>query len=467
MFRAIFTLAIMCVVTLGSPIRAQEATTLDEPAHADADANVAAHWPQFRGPDARGVANGANLPDRWTATENVAWKTDVPGRGWSSPIVWGNRLFLTTVVNTGTTEAPKKGLYFGGERKQPEDVHQWMVLCLALETGDVLWKKVVHEGKPESSIHLKSSFASETPVTDGERVYCVFGNLGVYCFDMEGNELWQVPIEPRATRAGWGTAASPVLQGDRLYLVNDNEDDSYIAALNAKTGDEIWRTPREEESNWATPYVWTNELRTEIVTPGTGQVRSYDLEGKLLWSLGGMSSITIATPYASDGLMYLSSGYVLDPRRPIYAIKPGATGDISLADGETSNDFIAWSQPKSAPYNPTTLLYDGRMYVLYDQGLIACFDAKDGKELYSKRRLPNGRSFTSSPWAYNGKVFCLNEDGVTFVVKAGDVFEELGTNPLAEDDMCMATPAIADDRLIIRTSARVYCIKSARAKSGE
>src|SRR5690606_32379906 len=161
-------------------------------------ANDAAQWPQFRGPDARGVATGANLPDRWSATENVAWKTDIPGRGWSSPIVWGNRIFLTTVVNTGTTEEPKKGLYFGGERKKPpEDVHQWMVLCLALDTGNILWQKVVHEGKPESSIHLKSSFASETPVTDGERVYCVFGNLGVYCFDMDGNELWQVPIEPR------------------------------------------------------------------------------------------------------------------------------------------------------------------------------------------------------------------------------------------------------------------------------
>ena len=461
MFRATLTLAIACVVAPVSPTCAREATTLDEPARAEVEANDAAQWPQFRGPDARGVATGANLPDRWSATKNVAWKTDIPGRGWSSPIVWGNRIFLTTVVNTGTTEEPKKGLYFGGERKQPEDVHQWMVLCLAMDTGDVLWKRVVHEGKPESSIHLKSSFASETPVTDGERVYCVFGSLGVYCFDMDGNELWQVPIEPRATRAGWGTAASPVLHGDRLYLVNDNEDDSYIAALNAKTGEEVWRTPRDEESNWATPYVWVNELRTEIVTPGTGKVRSYDLDGKLLWSLGGMSSITIATPYASDGLLYLSSGYVLDPRRPIFAIKPGAAGDISLADDETSNEFIAWSQLKSAPYNPTTLLYDGRIYVLYDLGFIACFDAKDGKELYGKRRLPNGRAFTSSPWAYNGKMFCLNEDGVTFVIKAGDVFEEVGMNQLAEDDMCMATPAIAGDRLIIRTSARVYCIKSA------
>jgi outer membrane protein assembly factor BamB len=466
MFRAIFTLVVMCIVTPGSPLCGQEATALAE--LAPADANIVAQWPQFRGPDARGVAAGGNLPDRWSATENVAWKTDVPGRGWSSPVVWGNRIFLTTVVNKGMSEEPKKGLYFGGERKQPpEDVHQWMVLCLALDTGKVLWERVVHEGKPASPIHVKSSFASETPVTDGERVYCVFGNLGVYCFDVEGNPLWQIPLEPRAMRAGWGTAASPVLHRDHLYLVNDNEEDSYIVALDAQTGAEAWRTPRDERSNWATPYVWVHALRTEIVTPGSGQVRSYDLDGNLLWSLGGMSSITIATPYASDGLLYLSSGYVLDQRRPIFAIKPGATGDISLADGETSNDFIAWSQLKSAPYNPTTLLYDGRMYVLYDQGLIACFGAEDGEELYAKRRLPNGRSFTSSPWAYDGKVFCLNEDGVTFVIKAGDVFEFLSTNTLAEDDMCMATPAIANDRLIIRTSARVYCITSATGGTGK
>ena len=182
---------------------------------------------------------------------------------------------------------------------------------------------MVHEGKPASSIHLKSSFASETPVTDGERVYCVFGNLGVYCFDLEGNEIWQVPHCATGNSRGWGTAASPVIHGDRLYLVNDNEDDSYIARTGRQNGRRGWRTPRDEESNWATPYVWTNELRTEIVTPGTGQVRSYDLDGKLLWSLGGMSSITIATPYESDGLLYLSSGYVLDSRRPIFAIKPG------------------------------------------------------------------------------------------------------------------------------------------------
>jgi outer membrane protein assembly factor BamB len=419
------------------------------------------NWPQFRGSGARGTTNESKIPDRWSATENVAWKRDIPGRGWSSPVVWGNHLFLTTVVNTGESEAPKKGLYFGGDRPLPPgSIHQWKVLCLDLETGDVRWERQVHEGKPKSSIHVKSSYASETPITDGERVYCCFGNVGIFCFDFAGNEQWRHELPALPTRFGWGTAASPVLHEGRLYYCNDNDKESYLLALDARTGKEVWKIPREEKSNWATPFVWKNEQRTEIVTPGSGGVRSYDLDGKLLWTLKGMSSITIATPFEANGLLFVSSGYVMDQKRPVYAIKPGAKGDISLTEGRTSNEFIAWSQPKGAPYNPSTLVEDNRLYVLYDRGLIGCFDARYGQELYSPQRLPDGRAFTSSPWAAGGKVFCLNEDGVTFVLKAGDTFELLHTNALADDDMGMATPAIVGDRLVIRTAARVYCIQS-------
>ena len=370
-------------------------------------------------------------------------------------------MFLTTVINSGESEKPKKGLYFGGDRRQPSAaVHRWQVFCLDLTTGDVLWKKQVHESPPETSIHLKSSYASETPVTDGERVYFHFGNVGVFCFDFEGHELWRFELEPHAMRNGWGTAASPVLFQDRLYLVNDNEESSELLALDAKTGEVIWRIPRDEKSNWATPFIWQNDQRIELVTPGTGKVRSYDLEGNLLWSLQGMSSITIATPYEHNGLLYVSSGYVLDVRRPIYAIRPGAEGDISLGNDETSNEFIAWVQPKAAPYNPSSLIYDDRLYVLYDRGLLSCFQAGDGKQIFGPQRLPNGQAFTSSPWAAQGKIFCLNEDGVACVLKSGDQFEVLHTNSLAEDDMCMATPAISGDRLLIRTSARLYCLRN-------
>ena len=423
------------------------------------------NWPQFRGPEARGISGGTNLPERWSAKENVAWQCDIPGRGWSSPIVWKDRIFLTTVINTGKSEDPKKGLYFGGDRlKPPDTVHQWQVFCLDLKSGKVVWKRQVHEGKPQSTIHIKSSYASETPVTDGERVYCYFGNLGMFCFDLEGKELWKHPLQPQKTRLGWGTAASPVLHKERLYLVNDNEQESYLLALDAKTGSEVWRTPREEKSNWSTPFIWQNKLRTEIVTLGSGQVRSYDLDGKLLWWLKGMSSITIATPYASNGLLYFSSGYILDSSRPIYAVRPGAKGDISLREGKSANDFIAWSLPKAGPYNPTTLLVKDRLYVLYDRGFFGCFNAKDGKTIYESQRLPKGIAFTASPWSYNDKVFCLNEDGVTFVLQAGDEFKVLRTNTLADDDMCMATPAIAGDRLLIRTAARVYCLQNTSPK---
>ncbi len=421
------------------------------------------HWFQFRGPGNRGIAENTSLPDRWSATKNVAWKTDIPGRGWSSPIVCGNRVFLTTVINEGESEKPKKGLYFGGNRPAPPKfVHRWQVRCLDLNSGKTLWQQEVHKGKPNSAIHLKNSFASETPVTDGERVYCYFGNVGVFCFDLNGNRIWSKQLKPHRTRFGWGTAASPVLHENRLYLVNDNEDDSYLLALDKKSGKEIWRVKRDEKSNWATPYIWKQAKRTEIVTPGTGQVRSYDLDGKLLWSLKGMSSITIATPYESNGLLYVTSGYVLSRQRPIYAIRPGASGDLTLSKGKTTNAWIAWSDPQAAPYNPSTLIYRDRLYVLYDRGLFAAYDAKTGSAVYSKRRVPNGRAFTSSPWAYNGKLFCVNEDGVTFVIQAGEKFKVLHINALAEDDMCMATPAVAGDRLLIRTAKRIYCIRKSK-----
>lgn len=422
-----------------------------------------ANWPQFRGADARGVSANAKLPARWSATENVDWKAEIPGRGWSSPIVWGDRVFMTTVVNHGATEEPKKGLYFGGNRPEaPKMEHEWKVLCLDIATGRQRWEKTVQRGQPQTAIHLKNSFASETPVTDGERVYACFGNVGIFCFDLDGREVWKHPLEPRKTRFAWGTAASPVLHGDRLCYVCDNDEQSYLLALDKRTGKELRRTPRDEKSNWSTPFVWQHAQRTEIVTPGTGAIRSYDLDGKLLWSLRGMSSITIATPYATDGLLYVSSGYVGDKVKALYAIKPGASGDITPPAGETSGEFLAWSRPSSAPYNPSTLVHDGRLYVLYDRGLVSCFDAKTGAVHYDRQRLPNGFAFTASPWAVGDKIFCLNESGICFVLRAGDKFELLHTNQLA-DEMCMSTPALAGDRLLIRADQHLYSIRNPSA----
>ena len=418
------------------------------------------NWPAFRGPDATGVAEGDTLPIRWSATENVEWKTDIPGRGWSSPIVWGDRILLTTVVNTGATPEAKKGLYFKGEQHEvPDSDHLWKVVCLDLGSGQLVWEGTAHQGKPETTLHIKNSYASETPVTDGRRVYAYFGNVGIFCYDVAGKPLWSKRLEPHATRAGWGTAASPALYDGRLYILNDNEESSYLLALDAATGDEIWRVEREEQSNWSTPFIWKNEQRTEIVTAGTKRVRSYDLQGKLLWELEGMSVITIGTPFATGGLLYISSGYVLDPRRPVYAIRPGASGNITLTAGKTSNDSIAWCQRSAAPYNPSVLVYRDRLFVLYDKGMFAQYDARTGDVFVDRQRIPEGRAFTSSPWAYRDRIFCLDEYGQTFVFNTADGVELEHVNTLEDDDMCMATPAIAGDRLLIRTAARLYSIR--------
>lgn len=423
------------------------------------------NWPQFRGSDARGMSDNPRLPNHWSSTEHVDWKTEIPGRGWSSPVVWGDRVFLTTVIHTGETEAPKKGLYFGGNRPDiPSTEHVWKVICLDLTAGKKVWEKTVRQGRPQTSIHLKNSYASETPATDGERIYACFGGVGIFCLDFEGKEIWKHELEPAPTRYGWGTAASPVLHGGRLYYQCDNDAQSYLLALDLRTGKEIWRVPREEKSNWSPPFVWQHAQRTEIVTAGSGAVRSYGLDGQLLWSLRGMSSITISMPYEADGLLYVSSGYVGDKLKALYAIRPGASDDITPPEGQRSTEFIAWWDPGIAPYNPTTLVHDGRLYVLYDRGLVSCFDAKTGRAHYVQERLPRGFAFTASPWAMGDKIFCLNESGVCFVLQAGDAFQLLHLNQL-DDDMFMSTPALVGDRLLIRGDRHLFSLCRTRGNA--
>ncbi|HSQ54315.1 MAG TPA: PQQ-binding-like beta-propeller repeat protein, partial [Gemmata sp.] len=259
-------------------------------------------WPQFRGPHGSGVVSGTVVPPaEWDKTKNVAWKVEIPGLGWSCPIVAGNRVFVTSCASESQVSAPKTGYYAPLDNKTAKGEHRWMVFCLDATTGKILWERVAHKGEPKHPIHVKASYASETPVTDGERVYANFGNVGLYCFDVNGKELWSKTWDVMPMRFNWGTGASPVLHRDRIYIVNDNDKSSFLLALDKLTGKEIWKVDRDEKSNWATPFIWENGQRIEIVTVGSKKVRSYDLDGKLLWELGGTSSICVPAPVAAHG----------------------------------------------------------------------------------------------------------------------------------------------------------------------
>jgi outer membrane protein assembly factor BamB len=413
-------------------------------------------WPAFRGGDRAGVAEAKSLPDAWGPDRNVVWKADVPGLGWSSPVVWGGRVFVTSAASAEKPPEARKGLYIQDlAGKLPPGEHRWLVHCLDFKTGKPLWTQEAHKGPAPGTLHIKNTFASATPVVDGERLYVLFGNVGLFCYTLDGKPLWSHRFEPVKTRMGWGPGASPAAHGGKVFVVNDNEEKSTLTCFDGASGRPLWQVERDEKSNWVTPFVWRHEGRTEIVTAGSKKVRSYGLDGKLLWELEGMSVLAIPTPFAADGLLYVSSGYVGDPRRrPVYAVRPGAEGDVSLKGDETSNKFVAWSQKLAGPYHPTPLVYGDYLYVLLDRGFLSCYGAKTGKVVYERQKIEGGDVFTASPWAYGGKVFCLSEDGDTFVIKAGPKFEQAGKNAL--DEMSLATPALAHGSLLLRTQTRLY-----------
>lgn len=417
------------------------------------------NWPRFRGADATGVvADDPRLSDTWDQEKNVQWKVTIPGWGWGSPIVWGDRVFVSAVHSQDDYEKPKAGLYLGGGRGEPPDtLHHWMVYCLSLKTGEVIWKHEAHTGKPKIPRHPKSSYAAETPTTDGQRLYVLFGDVGLYCYDLAGKPLWAYEIEPKKTKLGYGAAASPVVVGDQVVFVYDNDEESYIAAVDSATGELRWKVLRDEKSTWATPFVWQHDGQTEIVAAGKNENRSYAPSGELLWHFNGhMSVLTIPSPFACDGLLYITSGYFQDKDRRVFAIQPGAKGDISLGEGQSSNDFIRWSLEKMGPYNTSPIVYRGLYYTLLDRGMMTCHDSQTGALVYDRTRFPEGASFTASPWAYNGKVFCLNENGDTYVLTAGREFTVERTNKL--DELSLASPAISQGKLLLRTASQLYCI---------
>jgi len=443
------------------------------------------NWPQFRGPGSSGVADKATPPDHWTTTENVAWVKEIPGRGWSSPIVWGDRVFVTSAISPeGSFKEPSTGI-FGMDyvaelteqgaseeeitekvtardielTKETEDI-RYMVYALDKETGEVLWEREAHKGQPFGGRHRKNTYASETPTTDGERVYAYFGNAGLYCYSMDGELLWKLNWEPQPVRMDFGTGSSPVVHGGHLYILRDTFGESYLAAVDAKTGKELWRTPRHTDSpyskdGWSTPFVWESGSRTEIIAVGHQHAISYDLNGKEIWRLSGITG-AIPTPLAGKEMLYVATGSQGEEGRPVFAVRPGASGDISLKEGETSNDYVAWHHPRASAYIPSPLLYQGYLYFVRDNGILSVFDAKSGERLYRARVGGGGHTFASSPWAFDGKVFFLSEDGDTFVAQPGKTYEEIGKNSLGE--MSLASPAISGDSLFIRTLTKLYRI---------
>lgn len=444
-------------------------------------------WPQFRGPQSNPVGHHARLPERWSKTENVEWSQEIPGRGWSSPIVTGGKVYVTTVTTDGKSKPPQIGTeyseeYVGELLKQglsmreiidrltdrdielPHEVTvHYFLYCLNLKNGNVEWKKEFYTGRPPGGRHRKNSFTSESPVTDGRHVYVYVADLGLWAFDLKGKLAWNTRLEPSPHQLDVGTGSSPVLAGKYVVVLNDNEKQQYLAAFDKQTGRKVWRTDRDlggkgqealERSGWATPYVWRHALRTEIVAVGPGQAVSYDLSGKELWRMSGMSVTPIPTPFSYGGLLYVNGGRGVS----MFAVRPGAAGDISLVSDQTSNEYVAWSQPRAGTYLPSALAYDGAVYTLTETGILSRFDAKTGSQTYKTRIHPTATAFTTSPWAYNGKLFCLSEEGQTFVIKAGERFELLHVNEL--DDMTLASPAMVGERLLIRTERRLYSIRS-------
>ncbi len=479
--RQIFAAAAVVLATAGAPTAAQPA----------ADSPPEAQWPGFRGPDGIPVSDNDRLALRWSPTENVEWSVEVPGDGWSSPIVAGDRVFLTTAkASTEATKRPEFGTEYSNEfmrelREQglpweevlrrhderfiefPDEVHlDYLLVCWSLEDGRELWRRTFFTGAPPGGRHSKNTFASETPVTDGETVFVHVTGLGLWAFSTEGELRWEKRLDAFQLYMDFGSGASPALTDDLVLIQNDNQEHPFLAAYLKQDGREVWRAARgplaaphapNHRTSWSTPFVWRHEERTEIVALGPYTAISYDAMGRELWRLGRHSLLPVPTPFAYKGLLYVTSGVHGDRNRPITAIRPGASGDLTLDEGETSSDFVVWNDNRAGTYIPTPVPYKGSLWVVHDRGILARHDATTGERLFRARIEGSNGHFTASPWAYRDRIFATDEAGTTFVFATGDEFEQLHANDL--DEMTLASPAMAGDRLLMRTRTRLYSIR--------
>lgn len=428
-------------------------------------------WPSFRGPQASGVAEGP-APTAWNAEAgtNVLWKTPIPGLAHSSPVVWGDKVFITTAVSTEANPTFRHGLYGDVDSVETRAEHSWRVFALDRKTGKVLWERVAHSGVPKVKRHIKATHANSTPATDGRHVVALFGSEGLYCYTVDGELKWKKDLG--VLDAGWfydpsyqwEYGASPILYKNLVIVQADLQKGSFIAAFDLADGRQVWRTERDEIPSWATPSVFEAGKRAELVTNATKHVRGYDpLTGRELWRLAGNSEIVTPTPIAAHGLAYVTSGYA--PIQPIYAIRLGAAnGDITLPEGKEATEAVAWSKKRGGPYMPTPIVYGDYLYTCANNGILTAYDAKTGAQVY-RERVAGSRTaaFSASPVAADGKLYFASEDGDVYVVKAGPKFELLATNPMGE--VLMATPAIVDGTIIVRGRQHVFAIRQGEAKA--
>jgi outer membrane protein assembly factor BamB len=420
-------------------------------------------WPSFRGPRASGVADGQHLPDEWNGTtgKNVLWRTPIPGLGHSSPIVWGDRIFVTTAVSSRGTDTFKPGLYGDGDASEDRSPHRWVIRAIDRRSGKTVWERVAYEGEPLDKRHIKSTYASSTPATDGRIVVASFGSQGVHAYDVNGTFRWKVDVGRLDLGAydiptfEWGPASSPIIWGGLVLLQYDTQADSFLLALDAATGKTVWKTDRDEFPSWGTPTIAMTSAGAELVTNASKFIRGYDPRtGKELWRLGGSSKITAPTPIFADGLFVIASGRA--PERPIFVVRPGGRGDLTLKEGSTSSGTIVWSRTGRGSYMPTPLVYRGVLYVLANNGVFDAYDLQSGKEIYRQRLPQVGSGFSASPVAADGKIYLSNEDGEMLVVTAGPAFEHVATNSMGE--LLMATPALSSGVMYVRSSTSLSAV---------
>jgi outer membrane protein assembly factor BamB len=412
-------------------------------------------WPSFRGAHASGVSSTATPPTTWDvdASTNVAWRTPIPGLGHSSPIVWGNQVFLTTAVSaSAAAQKLTLGEDAGIEPANDTEPHQWRVIALERGSGRVLWTRTVHEGRPRVKRHVKSSHASSTPVTDGRVLVAMLGSEGLFAFDLSGKELWRRDFGPLAVGLAdepeyeWGPASSPVIHGDTVIVQNDRYKDSFLIALDLHTGKERWRSAREERPSWATPLVHVHEGRATVVVVSPLFVRGHDLQtGRELWRLGDPEGqVKVSTPVAAGDLAIVTGGWP-SGAKPIIALR--------ARDGS-----VTWQHERGSPYTTTPLVYEGLLYVLRDSGILTVYDVRTGARAYQSRLSPRAGSFSASPVAAAGRIYFASEDGHVVVVRAGRTFQVLATNDM--NDVCMATPALSGDLLLVRTKSHLYALRN-------